>query len=244
VAYGVDLRTLDHLAIAAYPSGHVIIAQGPFLAHVAVAELAHRMIPLEARTDGPGARAAGVLHGRHLEAIALGVHTLGIAVGTPELAGRVVRAAAGVIPPLVAGPVQQLASRRDAPFVWVRVEPLGLPTDTPVGLLLAEQETLVAAVSPASPTSVGVVIDLGGAFPATAEANFRQLIVSLAQTDLGTAVGLRSALGSLDVAAAPTGVTVRAELDARSVAQGVDLILQASIQEAVDRPWEPFSIDN
>ncbi|MFO0683528.1 MAG: hypothetical protein U0234_15835 [Sandaracinus sp.] len=239
VHYGIDVHTLDRLAFARYEEGSaqgdVLVLQGPFRAEVVVAEIAHRMVPRESETRGTtGARAGGVLHGTRLDVLALGPHTVVVVTGPPSLAERVTRTADGSVPPLVAGPIQQSLARRPAPFLAMRPVPLGLDGTSGVGLLLSEEETLLVAAAPEGSSAIRVSVDLTGGFPPTAEQNFRQLAVSLAQSPMGTALGLRSALGTLEVEASPTAVSLTATLSAAEVARGLHLTFGAEIAEALE----------
>ncbi|HTJ85093.1 MAG TPA: hypothetical protein VL400_25430, partial [Polyangiaceae bacterium] len=139
-----------------------------------------------------------------------------------------------------AGPVQQAFARHVAdPFVVMRPVPLALPPGGAVSLLLAEEESLVMALAPVAPSTVHVEADLAGTFPSTAEENFRQLVVSLAQSTMGTALGLRSALGSLHVTAEEHAVTVAADFDAQELARGLSLLFRAEIADVLADPTDP-----
>ncbi len=254
VQHGIDLRTLERLAFAEYEageaSGRVIVLQGPFRAEVAVAEIAHRMVPLESSSVGPPRRAGGVMHGTRMDAIALGEHTLVLVVGPPELSARVMRTVDGSAPPAIAGPVQQAIARHSEPLVAIRPVPLDLPPGGAVSLLLAEEESMLIALAPFGSGSVHVAVEIEGEFPVGADANFRQLIVSIAQSTMGTALGLRSALESLAVDATPAGVTLRADFDAHELARGLSLLFRAEIAEALgdptlgDSPTHPVGTTN
>ena len=254
VQHGVDIRTLERAVLGVYETGeatgHVLVMQGPFRAEVAVAEIAHRMVPRESSTQGPPARAGGVLHGTRMDALAIGPHTLAIVIGPPALTARVMRAVEGASPPAIAGAVQQALARRADPFVAMRPVPLALPGTGPVSVLLAEEESLLIAVAPISADAIHASIDLSGHFPPGADENFRQLVISLAHSTMGTALGLRSALGSLSVDASLTSVSLTADLDAAEVGRGLALLFRAEIADAlggpapVDQPTGPGDSSN
>lgn len=239
VQYGIDAHALEHLALARYEEGaaqgDVLVLEGPFRAEVVVAEIAHRMVPRESETRGPSgeARAGGVLHGSRLDVLSVGPHTVVIVNGPPGLTERVTHTIQGAVPPLVAGPIEQSVARHGEPFVAMRPIPLGLDGTSGTALLLSEEETLLLAVAPAEASTIRVSVDLTGGFPPTAEQNFRQLAISLAQTPLGTALGLRSALGTLEIEASPTAVSLAATLDAAEVARGLHLVFGAEIAEVL-----------
>ncbi len=254
VQHGIDPRTLDRIAFGTYESidtaGHVLVLQGPFRAEVAVAEIAHRMVPRESSATGPLPRAGGLLHGTRMDALAVGAHTLVLVFGPPALTARVTRTLEGTSPPAVAGAVQQALARRSEPFVAMRPIPLDLPPGGSVALLLSEEQSLVVAATPVAPDHVRISVELSGGFPPGADENFRRLVVSLAQSTMGTALGLRSALGTLEVGATPTTVELSADLDADELGRGLGLIFRAEIAEAlgeaggVDPPEGPSSTDN
>lgn len=245
---GIDLRTVERIAVATYDvgdaAGTLVVLQGPFRAEVAVAEIAHRMVPRESVTEGEHARAGGVLHGTRMDALAVDAHTLALAIGPPQLAGRMTRTLEGGAPPAIAGAVQQALARHIGPLVAIRPIPLGLPLDEPVGLLLAEEQSLTVGVTPAGASAVHLEVDLAGEFPPHADENFRRLVASMAHTSLGTAIGLRSGLGTLHVEASPTFVSLSADFDAHELARGLSLLFRAEIAEVLEDPaWTDLHAD-
>ena len=240
IHHGIDLRTLEHAAYASYETGEsagdVIVLQGPFRSEVAVGEIAHRMVPRESSVQAPYPRAGGVMRGTRIDAVGIGAHTLVIVIGPPALTARVLHTLQGASPPAIAGPVAQAFAARTEPLVAMRPIPLALPIDTPVGMLFAEEESLVVAAAPTLANAVRLRIDLSGHFPDGAEANFRRLIASIAQSTMGMALGLRSAVPSLQVSATDTSVVLSADLDADEVARGLGLLFRAEIADVLGDP--------
>lgn len=252
---GIDPRLLDELVWASTDEGSVLIARGPFSAPLAVAEMAHRMLPLESRADEPFVRRVGYYQGARRDLAAVSDHVLVAVTGSPALAEDVLERALGAGAgreaalgastgqgEAVAASTSQggavasmLAPHRAAPLLVIAPRPLGLPLDTPVGLLLAREQALVATVFP-DEHGISAVIELRGEFPPGAEANFRALVESLAASDLGTAIGMAAALPTLVVDAAADRVVLRATFPASVVAEGLRLLFEAEIAEIVDAP--------
>jgi hypothetical protein len=185
-----------------------------------------------------------------MDAIGIGPHTLVLVLGPPALTARVMRTVQGTAPAAIAGPVQQAMSRHGEPFIAIRPIPLALPGSTGVALLLSEEESMLIAAAPAAPDRIHVAVDLAGHFPPGADANFRQLVVSVAQSSMGTALGLRSVLGTLHVEATPTSVALEADFDAGELARGLALLFRAEIADALadipsgDPPTPPSDTNN
>lgn len=250
VQHGIDPRTLEHLAFGTYESGEatgrVLVTQGPFRAEVAVAEIAHRMVPRESSTEGALPRAGGLLHGTRMDALAVGPHTLVLVIGPPALTARVTRAAAGEAPPAIAGPVRAALEARPEPFLGIRPVPLDLPPGGSVALLLAEEESMLIAAAPESTDALRVAVVLDGAFPPGADQNFQRLVASLARSTMGEALGLREALPTLVVEASESQVRLEARLGAAHLADGLALVFRAEIADALgdDPPTGAPDSDN
>jgi hypothetical protein len=231
VQHGIDLRELEQLIVASYDDGDVFVLRGPFLAHVAVAEIAHRMVPIESRAETPRARVGGVFRGARVDAIAIGPHTLAVVLGPPSLSGRLLAALEGVAPAFDASEIRSVPG---APFVWLRPVPLALPVDAPVAILLARERSLAVFAIPGSDGTIAVEVRFTGEFPPGAEANFRQLVTSLAQTDLGRAIGMPAALATLTVEEDGARIELAGVLSAEGLARGLWLTMGADIEEALE----------
>jgi hypothetical protein len=238
---GVDPRELDELAVAVHPEGRVILARGPIDAPFAVREAGERMAPLESSTDQPFVRRAGFLGVGRVDVAALSGDTLLWIDGTPQLAAAVLTAARGRADrrehPFSLASVDALREAFvDAPFVLIAPHPLDLPRDTPIGMLLAREEAMAVAASPSEGESLRIGAELRGEFPPAAEDNFRTLAASIAESDLGAAVGARDALPSLRVSTEDGRVAMTAEVGASTLATGLRAVLLAEMPELLDAP--------
>jgi hypothetical protein len=225
---GVDPRRLEGLAYAEYEAGTVLVVRGGFHATVAVAEMAHRMLPLESQSDEPYFRRAGIYRGERRDAIALDEQTLVVVTGAPVLAGR---ALAGGRRALDADG-RALVEALPAPLVVLWPQPLGFPADTGVGLLFARERALGLALRGAG-ERVRLEAEARGEFPPGVQDNLRALFSSLARSDLGSAVGMSEAERTFSVDVTPHGVRASAELPAASLARGIRALLIAELTEIV-----------
>lgn len=247
---GVDPRALEELVIADHPEGRVILARGSFDAPFAVQEAGERMAPLESSTDRPVVRRVGFLGERRVDLAALSPEIVAWTEGAPQLAARVIAASARAHEsrrhPLRAPPSSELRrAAGDAPFALYSLEPLGLPRDTGVGLLLARERALAVWARPDDGgEGLQVELELHGEFPEGAADNFRALGRSIAETDLGAALGLTEALPTLRVVAEACRVRLSATLDPTVLAVGIRTVLRAEIRELLgedDGPARPRS---
>lgn len=228
--HGVDLRSLERLVIATYePTGPehettLYLARGPFHAQVVVAEIGNRMSPLESRDSHPLERRAGVYRMRRMELLALGPTSVALHDGPPALSGRLVAA--------VHAPRGELDVQ--APLVLMHHGRPDLPL-TGLGILLARLEhTMVSLDARGSQLRIHAALD--GEFPPGAEENFRALVTSLAQSDLGQALGMREVERTLVVQASPTSVTLEASVNPGTVAAGLRALVGAEMDELLEVP--------
>ncbi len=197
-----------------------------------------RMAPVEVESEAPFVRRIGYLAEERYELVALSPELLLVARGRPE--GVIALVQALQHPRATAEPRPLLRSEGAA---WLALpQPLGLPLDTPVGLLLAEQtglriEALPSTRVPSSaPTEerVRITLWLEGELPEGADENFRALLGSLSATDLGRVLGLPEALPTLAIAHRPGGIELKADFHPATLARGVRLLFRAEIAEIVD----------
>ncbi len=234
VRTGVDPRSLLELVIALHPDGRVVIARGPIDAPFAVREAGARMAPVESSVDEPIVRRAGFLGASRAEVIALSEDTVVYVEGTPQLAAAVLGAARQ--------PESERASALEglsfeghveAPLVIYGPRPLAMPTDSGIGLLLARESTMAVSLRPER-DALRVLADFRGEFPPDAQENFRALAESIAESDLGAALGARDALPSLRVQADEELVTLSATVDPSTLAAGLRALFVAEIEELID----------
>lgn len=202
-----------------------------------------RMAPVEVESEAPFVRRIGYLAEERYELVALSPELLLVARGRPE--GVIALVQALQHPRATAEPRPLLRSDGAA---WLALpQPLGLPLDTPVGLLLAEQTGLRIEARPSThvpssaPTEerVRITLWLEGELPEGADENFRALLGSLSATDLGRVLGLPEALPTLAIAHRPGGVELKADFHPATLARGVRLLFRAEIAEIVDETESP-----
>lgn len=237
---GVDPRTLTELVYAVHPDGQVVLARGPVDAAFAVREAGERMAPVESSVDEPFVRRVGFLGSQRVDLAAIAPNTIAWVAGTPQLAAGVLAAAdldEDERDHAFRGHTAEL--RRElspAPFAVFAPEPLDLPRDTGVGMLMAREEALAATARPheTGDGALSVRAELRGEFPPGAHENFRALARSIAESDLGAAIGARDALPSLRVEAEDDRVAMSAELPADVLAAGLRMLLVAEIDELLE----------
>ncbi|GAB4203623.1 MAG: hypothetical protein OHK0013_17850 [Sandaracinaceae bacterium] len=244
--HGVDPRTLEALVLATYGERTaVVLLSGPFIARVVVGEIGHRMSPLESSADAPIYRRAGVYLRRRFELLALGAHELALIDGPPALSGRIVARVSrpeAPSPPADGGngvPALRLRTilegEQAAPFVLVRHGRPELPP-AGVGLLLARMEDAVLTLSPGDPGSVIIRARLFGEFPPGAEENFRTLVASLSDTDLGRALGFEEIARALAIEVVGSEIRLTASVRSQTLARGLRLFGGAGLAELLEPP--------
>lgn len=252
---GIDPRALEELVWADTSEGSILLVRGPFRAPLAVAEMGHRMLPLESSADEPFVRRGGHHQGARRDLIALSDDVLLVVTGAPALTEAVLarvqhtssprtvsasgeRATATQDRPVLSSAelVELLAAHAEAPLTILAPCPLDLPPESAIGLLLARERALVGSVTPSGANDLVIAVDMRGEFPPGADANFRALVSALAQSDLGAAVGMRDALPSLSVHSDDERVAMRATLPAPALAAGLRILFEAEIEELVGVP--------
>ncbi|AKF08149.1 hypothetical protein [Sandaracinus amylolyticus] len=234
---GIDPRRIEELVWAESRAGSLLLVRGPFSAPLAVAEMGHRMLPIESSSEAPFVRRAGHYQGARRDLVALADHVLAVISGSPELAedvlGRARHGEAGGA--LGAEPAASLLmAHRSSPLVVVAPQPLGLPPGSGVALLLARERAMLVAGTPRGERDIGLVAELRGEFPPGADENFRALFASLASSDLGVAIGMPAALETFTVDADAEHVVLRATIPAGTLAAALRVLFEAEITELVE----------
>lgn len=240
---GVDPRLLDELIVATHPvHGSLLLARGDVDARFAVLEAGERMAPLEAASDNPVLRRAGFLGAHRVEVAALDQRTLMRVDGTPQLAAAVLASArrpgrrsyrSG------RGVEELITSLESAPFRLIAPRPLDLPRSTGIGMLFAGERALGLTARPFESDELHVRGVLVGDFPPSASGNLRAFAESIAFSDLGTALGLREAMATLEITMEENGVRVGAHFSSASVARGLRTVLSAEMRELLELPGDP-----
>lgn len=233
---GIDPRTLEALAYAEYrddagrPLGSVLAIRGPFNARVAVAEMAHRMIPVESESDEPYFRRGGVYAGARRDAIAIDPHTLVLVSGAPRLASEALDIAG---PRALSGDGDALLGAIRLPVVVLFPQPLALPLGSDLALIMARERSLAVGVTGQGHDRVALRAEARGEFPPGIEENLRTLVHSLAATDLGHQLGMPELASSLELALTPTGVSASGDVSSATLVRGLRALLVAEIPEIV-----------
>lgn len=236
---GIDPRELQELIFAQHPDGRVVLVRGPIDAPFAVREAGERMAPLESSVDEPIVRRAGFLGSHRSDVAALADDVVVWVDGTPQLAAVVLAAArreeADRPDPLAGACADIHAELASAPLVVYAPQPLGLPGDTGIGLLLAREEALGASMA-AGDEELQLRVELRGEFPPNSHENFRALAESLAASDFGAALGARDALPSLRIQTEEGRVSLWAEVAPQVLVSGLRALLVAEMEELLEIP--------
>ena len=216
-----------------------------------------RMAPVEVATDEPFVRRIGYLADQRFELVALSSQLLLVAQGRP---GDVVALLHALRDPRATAASEPRPLLRAETSSWLALpQPLSLPPDTPIGLLLSRQTGLRVEVAsgthrddtPEAPNnseatsrgeSLHLSVHLEGEFPTGAEDNFRALLTSLAETDLGRVLGLPDALPTLQIARRQSGIELDADFEATTLSRGVHLLFRAEIVEIVGESGDAPSL--
>ena len=124
---------------------------------------------------------------------------------------------------LLANTIALYQEHRSSPLLLLMPDPLGVPLDTGVGMLLARQEQLAATIDPVG-EELRLRVALTGEFPPGAEANFERLFQSIAASDLGHALGLTEARGTFAIASSEGSVRAELRWPASGLARGIELL--------------------
>lgn len=235
---GEDLRALSELVLARFDDGWIVLRRGPIEADAIVERAAERMVRVEVAEDAPFRRRGGqyVNHSREIAALGSDV-VVEAPLGMPAFATLLHNARAPNAPSAfsaAAGGALYTDHMRE-PCVAYSLKPLGLPTSTGAGLLLAEETGLAAYARALGQDTVGLYADLRGEFPPGAEANFQHLFRAVAASDLGDLFGLRS----VEPRFAANGnqrVVGEVGLSAEQLSRGLRLSALAELPEVFSNP--------
>lgn len=238
---GVDLLDLERLALGVYGDDTLVIGRSPHAAADIVTVLGMRMNGVLSSSDSPPRR-VGFMHGQLWHAAALNDRTFAVAIGDgemlPELFARV---RAGRWEEGSRGATQvddvQRAVERHArgPVEFVLPEPLQLPENSPIGLVLAQERAMSLSLRAEEASHMVVEMGIIGEFPEHAERNLRQWVSSMAETELGTLLGLQLGIDSLRVQVAAGDAWVQIRLPAQALSRGLRVLFGAELEEITDR---------
>ncbi len=239
---GVEPHEVEELVVAEYEDGFAIIARGPWSARDVVLATESRMSSVEVRADAPFVRRMGFLGAERRDVTAIADHVVLFTSALPDVTatilsrvrnGRFPQGHAALATPDLRALVERHAS---APLALYVPAPLALPPELGIGMLLARQRALAAVATPAGPPDVAIGVQLVGEFPSTAQENFETLITSVAEQDLGAALGMREALPTLTVRVGENSVLMGLELRAESLSLGLRTLFGGEIAELLEAP--------
>jgi hypothetical protein len=235
---GIEPHEVERVVGAEHGDGVVWIARGPWSARDVVRAAERRMTGVEASADTPFFRRAGYLGTERWDVTALGDDVVLATRDAPGPTAAILHRAAhgawaeGAAAALDAEDVASL--RRDhagAPGVLYVPVPLDLPPGFGTSTLLARERALAATVVPEDPDGLRFEVALVGEFPEGVSVNFRNLVESVASSDLGMALGIAEALETLRIVAEPGSVRLSLLIPARSLAMGLRVLFLADLEE-------------
>lgn len=235
---GIDPAALTEAVVAEYPDGFLALLRGGLDAAGHVRAVASHMTPVEVSSDAPFLRRGGHVGAVWRELVALRPDVLAVAGGGTRLvmAELVERAARGHWPSSVHSAfatrdaLDLRASWNGTPATLYSLQPLDLPPGFGTSVLLARERALALAVQPAGQDALALSVDLRGEFPEGAGQNFRQLVKSVAASDLGGALGLVEGLDSLRIQSEADRVVLRMQVPAAALARGLTLLFGADVR--------------
>lgn len=243
--YGVDPRSVHRVAIGAYPGGPLLVARGGFNAAQAVAKTAVAMELTETISEPPRARVVGLIGAERYLVAAVAEDGVVLGESAPEGWTSLLRYLDGKSPEPPSGLARAAhyheASVQGAPFTLYMVEPLALPLDTPIGLMLAGQQQLSVTLTSAEPERIALWVVLSGEFPETIEENLRTFVGSLALEPLGAALGIGESLTSLRIDRQTDRVLIRVSLPTDRVVRGLETLFGADIWHLLE-PEQPSAV--
>lgn len=231
---GVDPASVDWLVLGELrPKGYILLARGPFDADLVVREAGARLAALETVVDEPVLRREGVSGDARYAYAVVDFHTVMVARDAPAplLAQFVARLGGDQdVPGVMDEPdARSLYADRGAhPLAIYAPQPLRLPVDSGVGVLLSRERALAARFEPGD-VEIDVELELRGEFPPGAEQNFRALVKSLGGTDLGAVLGLADIGDALRIRADDQGVELQFPLRTQALLRGVRMLFSQDL---------------
>lgn len=232
--YAIDPSTVERVAVGSYTGGQLLVARGGLDAEPVLKAAAAEMDATETISDPPRPRVVGLIGTDRYSLAAVGQDGLVLGEGAPESWSVLMRFLDGHSTDMPAPSVTRSVHREPAEaehssLVLHILEPLGLPLETPIGLVFAGQQQLSATLTSTDPARLELWIALSGEFPDTIEANLQTLARSIALEPLGTALGIADALPTLRIERQQNIVTVRATLTTDRVIRGLDALFGADL---------------
>jgi len=240
---GIEPGELDELVVGDYGEGFVIVARGPWAARDLVIATASRMTSVEVSAEAPFVRRAGFLGSERRDISAIGEDVVLFTAAVPDVTASILarvrsgRFSEGAAPALSGADVGPLFARHEtAPLALYVPAPLVLPPGLGTSVLLARERALVAVAEPQGALHLAFGVQLVGEFPSTAEENFRTLITSIAETDLGGALGMQAGLETLEIQVAENTVVLGLSVPSETLSTGLRVLFGAEIEELLAAP--------
>lgn len=233
--FALDPTNVAQLSVAEYADGVLLVARGALNAPQVVTATEAAMDAVETSSQPPRPRVVGLIGSDRYLLAAAAEDTLVLGQGAPNNWHGLMRFLDGVSPTPPGSPalhqarLHQATEAEDAPFVLHLLQPLALPLDTAVGVVLAGQQQLSLALSSTDPASIDVWLAMSGEFPETIEDNLRALAASLAAEPLGAALGLTAALSTLRIERDAGVIVLRLQLPTERVIQGLETLFGAEL---------------
>ena len=222
-------RDVREAAIVERPDGTLTFLRGDYSEHEWVEVMGRRMNTVVGRGTDPPQR-VGFLGPDLREVVALDVGTVGYASPPGEVLGEVARAPRAPTGLLAAS----LGALGETPLRYVRLEPLELPLDSPLGLVLAQHRAFGVSLGPGTdPEIAEIEVAVVGEFPETAESNVESVALALLRSDLGRVLLGSSAAESLRVERGEEILRVRVQAPVPDIARGLSALFVDEIEGIV-----------
>ncbi len=235
----MDLASVEEAIYARLGDDGFLVAARLEHARDVVVAAGMRMNSLQARADAPFVRRLGYLGTELREVVAIGEDLLLVgAEAGPQIAEILRSLSAGQVPvgALASGDGPRLAAfHARAPLHLYAPRPLGLPLDTGVGLLFARERAACVAVDP-DEQHLNIWALVLGELPPGGEINLRQLIGSVASSDLGAALGIDGALGSLEIKVSDDHTRLAFRWPSDTLARGLRVLFVDELEALLDEP--------
>lgn len=236
---GVDLTSVEDAVYVRLDDDGFLIAARVERAHDVAVAAGMRMNGIEAEADRPFVRRLGYMGTELREVVAVGDDLILIGAGAGPQIAELLRGLAGGSPPpglFASGEARRLAGFHPrAPLHLYAPRPLGLPLDTGIGLLLARERAACIALDPHD-EHLNIWALVLAELPPGGEDNIRQLLHSVARSDLGTVLGIDRALGSLEIDVSGDRARVGLRWPSRPLARGLRVLFVDELEALLDEP--------
>ena len=231
----VPLDQVDRVVLAVFPRGYVVLVEGASIdARRVVRDAGVQMGQIEVADTQPFLRRAGRLGVERREFVAIAQHRFVIGGEDGAAMIALLEAARGVSPSALDTPRGRALRQRlgDATISVAALEPLVLPAESDVAVLLARHEALGVALVPSTePQWLTIRVGIVGTLPPGADHNLRLLAETVASSSLGGLFGMREGDEALVVSASDDGATIVHRIASASLANGLWEVFRAEIGE-------------